>query len=189
MCAGKIHINYLSAFSAQEMTMRLTCEFISRSLPGDAKDIDEAGLVQGIERVVDGSLGEAGHLLHEAFVKFLCIGVAQSPETVHDSHALIRRLHATRDQLSPLVYTIWFHYKLIFNTILEQCQVCPRRTLCDTDLQSRWTTQPSAGYPGRQRGDDAGVLRSTSRRPQAGTRTQRTRKRVLGRYTLDGESV
>ncbi len=33
-----------------------------------------------------------------------------------------------------------------------------------TDLQSRWTTQPSAGYLGRQRGDDAGVLRSTSRK-------------------------
>ena len=38
-----------------------------------------------------------------------------------------------------------------------------------TDLHSRWTTQPSAGYPGRQRGAPPasgypGVLRSTSRR-------------------------
>jgi hypothetical protein len=62
-----------------------------------------------------------------------------------------------------------------------------------TDLHSRWTTQPSAGYPGGQRGDDAGVLGCTPRKAIAvakhpgrkhPVRTQRQR-----RYTLEGESV
>jgi hypothetical protein len=48
-----------------------------------------------------------------------------------------------------------------------------------TLLHSRWATQPSAGYPGRQRGVDAGVPWGTSRRA-----TQRQR-----RYTLEDGSL
>src|SRR5208283_1000597 len=72
------------------------------------------------------------------------------------------------------------------------------------NLHSRWTTQPSAGCPGRQRGADAGVPaamvpivlagypRATKLKFGGGRRraTQHTHRRwVPGRYTVEGELI
>ncbi len=65
----------------------------------------------------------------------------------------IRFAYETGTSIVQLYYVSLSSFFLFVNFDVKQ-QVSALRG-CNTNLHSRWTTQPSAGYPGRQRGAEA----------------------------------